>query len=356
MKSDNINQSVAQIQDSLGKLDSARAQVEKVTESGNELTKATHKLALDVKNIAEVIKHETSSVIIDFSQGLQDLDNKIDRSINKGENSITVEVDKFKKTTKVLESFTDKAINEAKLLSVETIKKQELEIEKTMNIMVANFSDKLVQFENTVEDVTKKNQANIAKDIESFNNAVGELKTTSNSVINEAKSLSVETIKKHETELARTMNTMVENFSKKLTEFDNNIGMITVKNHDVISKEIEKFKRTVIELEAISEEAISEVKSKSVETINKQAELISQTINSISKYNANIQSLIDQFSAMDLSNKLDKLNSAVFETQTQLCNMYQTLLKKQRTNSYLTWGLILLSTGIIAVICKFNFL
>jgi ABC-type transporter Mla subunit MlaD len=135
MDRDNINQALAQLEQSLKELDSARKQVEKITESGTTLLQATSKLTNEVKGLADKVKDETSNAIVVFSEKLSDLEKKLKNISESGKKSIMAEVEKFTETTSELSSSTENAIKEIKSLSAKTIKQQEEEISKTIKVI-----------------------------------------------------------------------------------------------------------------------------------------------------------------------------------------------------------------------------
>jgi len=210
MGTENLNQALAQLESSLIKIDSARLQVEKVTESGSELTNATHKLAEEVRAIAGIIKTETVAVIDEFSERLTDFDKKIETSVGKGQENITEQVEKLKKTTKDIEALTVKAINEATSLSVDTITKQEKNTAIVLKTLGTEFTDKLSGFEKQISNTTEKTLGNISAEVEIFKKAAVEIETVSTNSITEVKKLSVETLQKQDVSISKTIASLVD--------------------------------------------------------------------------------------------------------------------------------------------------
>jgi len=329
MNSENINQTLAQIESNLRDLDSARKQVEKVTEASNNLTSATSALANEVKLIANQIGNETNAIIADFSEKLSDFDEKLKANSDLNEKSINEGIGKFSKLTEELKQTTENVIEELKSISVKTITNQESEISKKLDSTL-----KAIEKEITVVN---------------------------------------------------------ENFAKKLSESQEKFNNITVEEQKRIVLEVEKFRASATDLQATSENAISEIKTISTQAIKDQEVEISKTINSISSYCVQVQSLIDKLAEFDFDmqlNKLDtnisrihpalqdvqsqirnletsitdKINESSDSQKTSLSNFHEklnqsfaaitqemnVLAKKQQTNSYITWALIVIGT--IAII------
>jgi hypothetical protein len=318
---DNINQALAGIENRLKSIDSARMQVEKVTESGHELTVATHQLAEEVRKVADVVKSETSTVIADFSIRLSDFEKKLDISVGKGQENIADKVEYFKKTTKDLEELTVNAINVATSLSVETIKEQEKKISEMLNNIVAKFSDKLIDFEKKFSITTEKSQGSILGEIEKFKKTTKDLETVTIRTINETTSLSVETIRKQENKISATLNNIAASFSDTLVGLEKKFSNTTEKSQESIIDEVVKFKKTAVELEAVSNNSINEIKLLSVETILQQEVSISKTIEIILSYSTEIKHLIDQLSAMELPDRLNNVDLAVSAIHEDIRNI-----------------------------------
>jgi len=291
MKTDNINQILAQIETNLSKLESARNQVEQVTKGNNDLTDATYQLAVEVKKIAVLVKSETLSVIDQFSQSLGLFEGKIQGSLTQGEKSIEDKVEKFELSAKRIQTISDSVISDVNALSSESLRKQESEMLKVINGIKTSFSEELAVIERNIDEITT----------ESFQNIKGEL---------------------------------------------------------------ERFKNTTSDIEVASNDAISNLQQLSVATIKKQHHEISQTIDAILSYSSNLQNLIDQLSAMNLADKLDSLSIAVSNLQEDNQGIRKTIQntedtfsklikelilnqkissKRQKTHSYITWVIIIVS-------------
>lgn len=175
MEIENLKQALAVIDNSIKKIDSARVQVEKVTESGSTLTIETRKLVSDVKNLADVIKTETSSVISLFSETLNNLDSRIIGITGASQIEIHKGIDNFKLSVENIESVINKSITDIKTLSIETIQKQESTNSNTINsilesLKIETFST-INQFQLEVNRLDEKSQ-DIESKITRFNNEI----------------------------------------------------------------------------------------------------------------------------------------------------------------------------------------
>jgi len=137
METEKINQALAQLEISLKELDSARAQVEKVTNSGNNFANAASSLVKEVKQLADKIASETSKTISGFSDKITALEASINNTTKEGQKKISSEVEKFIKTTSDLKSNNENAISDFKNLSIKTIKDQETEVSKTIQSILS---------------------------------------------------------------------------------------------------------------------------------------------------------------------------------------------------------------------------
>lgn len=377
MKTENINKSLVQIQQSLIKMDSAREQVEKVTKTGAEFTSATSELVKEVKQMADVVKNENSSAIQSFSDSLIDFEKKVHNSIANGDQSITQKVENFKETAKKFEDYTDAGLKNIYTQSSALFKKYETDLSASINSVVINFSKKLLQFEEEIESTTEASKNGVFQNIEAFNNAITELQTISNSSINEAKLLANEIINNQESEITTAIDTIVSNFSNKLVQFETTIERITEKSQNSLLKEIQNFNSSIVELKSSNNKSINEVKIIALQTIEKHATQSEDIIKTLFAYSDQIQRLVKQLSEGNFFNELEKLNMAVNEIHndnltiqkeiqhteknvsdrlTKSMEQQEMYFKKQQKNSYITWALILFSAGVVSVMCNYKFI
>lgn len=132
METKELNKVLSDVYSDLEKLQSAREQVETVTKSSNNLTNATFDLAKEVKQIADKIKDETTTVISTFSEKLIEFESKLNSTSETGQNSIKDQVGKFRASSNELISTAEKSINELKAISTKTLEEKDVEITKTI--------------------------------------------------------------------------------------------------------------------------------------------------------------------------------------------------------------------------------
>ena len=374
MKTENINKSLVQIQQSLIKIDSAREQVEKVTKTGADFTSATKDLVREVKQMADVVKSENSSVIQSFSHALAQFEQKVHDSIANGDQSISQKVETFKTAAKKYEDFTDAGLKNIYSQSSTFLKKYEADLEGTINSAVINFSDKLLQFEEKINRTTELSKNGIAQDIEGFKNAISELQIIGRSSIDESKLLVSETIRNQELGMTGAMDTMVTAFKDKLVQFETNLEKITGNSQNSLSKQLQNFNDSISVLKSANNKSINEFQEIAVQTITRQATQTEDIIKALFAYSEKVEKLVKQLSESDFSNELKKLSMAVAGIHNDNVNIkkeiqdthkiasarlvkfmekQELLFKKQQKNSYVTWALILLSAGAVTVMCIF---
>lgn len=132
METKELNKALSEIYSDLEKLQSAREQVEAVTKSSNSLTNVTSELAKDVKQIADKIKDETTTVISTFSEKLIEFESKLNSTSETGQNNINDQVGKFRESSNELISTAEKSIMELKSISTKTLEQKDVEITKTI--------------------------------------------------------------------------------------------------------------------------------------------------------------------------------------------------------------------------------
>jgi len=136
-----LNKALSEIYSDLEKLQSAREQVEIVTENSKELTTATSILLKELREFSNQFGTENSSNILQLTQSLNDFESKINEISEKGNQSISEYIESFKKqidgvieefeeTTKDLRINAEKGIEEIKTVAVSKIENQEQIISK----------------------------------------------------------------------------------------------------------------------------------------------------------------------------------------------------------------------------------
>lgn len=329
MNSENINQTLAQLENSLNELDSARKQVEKVTEAANNLTNATSALANEVKLIADQIGNETNTILAEFSGKLSDFDQKLNINSDLSEKSIRDGIAKFSELTGTLKQKTENAIEELKSISVKTIVNQESEISKkldsTLNAIeketisvTDNFSKKLSESQEKFNIITDQGQKSIIIEVEKFKELAEDLKITSENAINEIKIISAKTIKEQEFEISKTIIS--------LTGYCTEAQRLIVKIAELDFKpQLEKINTNISSIYTV----IQNVKSQ---------------IESVEKSIGDKLIISSEKLTISLSNVQEEMNQRI----SSLIIEFENSGKKHQINSYITWGLIVI--GIIAII------
>lgn len=210
METQSINQALAQIESNLIKLDSARVQVEKVTESSSNLTEATHQLAVEVKSVVDIIARETSSVIQKFSVSLQELDKMIAFSIGNSERSVSTNVEKFSEATKRVEVIAEKLIEETGTLSKSYLETNNHYLSESSNKLFSDFSFKLSELEKAFYSLNEQGHQSLTHEIEKFNQLAANVESKSSGAILELKEQAYATIQKQEAKIAVVINTIVD--------------------------------------------------------------------------------------------------------------------------------------------------
>jgi hypothetical protein len=144
-KEKELNKALADIYSDLEKLQSAREQVEVVTESSKKLTLVTSTLIKELKEFANQFGKENSNNIYQLTKSLNDFESKINKISEKGNQSLDEYIASFKKQIiGVIEQFSlqiannEKNLNEISNLNNEKIGKKIIEFEKTTNDLKIN--------------------------------------------------------------------------------------------------------------------------------------------------------------------------------------------------------------------------
>ena len=247
MNTENINLALSQLESSLKDLDSARKQVEKVIESSGNLTVATSRLMSEVKHFTENVNGKTSNVISEFSEKLSEFDKKINFASDVHDRNINEGVKQIKGLTLKLQETTDNAINEFKVISVKTIKEQEVEISKTIQSIsnyctkLQNLIDKLSVFDYTnqlnsldanisrlypINQDIEKQSASIVAQVSNVGDKIGHVVDQVNNVVkqvnNVERNLRAELVASNEKQrrlLSNFQEKLNQNLDKQVAEF-----------------------------------------------------------------------------------------------------------------------------------------
>lgn len=173
-----INKALSDIYSDLEKLQSAREQVEIVTQSSNELTKSTSTLLENLKELANQFGEENSSNIFQLTKTLVEFENKINDISEKGNDSISNYIESFRKQiVGVIEQFSkqladnEKNLNAISNLNNEKIGKKIEEFEKTTNDLKTNAENGIKEIQTLAISKIEIQEKIIAKTIESIQNA-----------------------------------------------------------------------------------------------------------------------------------------------------------------------------------------
>ena len=137
-----LNKVLADIYSDLEKLQSAREQVEIVTESSKELTLVTSTLLKELKEFSNQFGKENSSNISQLTKSLNDFESKINKISEKGNQSIDEYIVSFKKQIiGVIEQFSQQIANNEKNLNA------------ISNLNNEKIGNKIEEFEKTTKDL-----------------------------------------------------------------------------------------------------------------------------------------------------------------------------------------------------------
>ncbi len=137
-----LNKVLADIYSDLEKLQSAREQVEIVTESSKELTSATSTLLKELKEFSNQFGKENSNNIFQLTKSLNDFEIKINKISGKGNQSIDEYIASFKKQiVGVIEQFSQQIANNEKNLNA------------ISNLNNEKIGNKIEEFEKTTKDL-----------------------------------------------------------------------------------------------------------------------------------------------------------------------------------------------------------
>ena len=210
METETINNALAKLENDLRKIDSARVQVEQVTNSSNGLTNATHKLVIEVKNLALSIKNETVVILSDFSDQLTNFDQKIDQLIGKSEKKISEHIRQFETSVKNLENNANDAISKTGTLAADSLKKHEEKTREDFDKIANNLVGKFSELENCLKDLSEKSRKNIGDELEKFTKATRQFEADATSTIKEVKKDATIAIKKQEESASKSIELLGE--------------------------------------------------------------------------------------------------------------------------------------------------
>lgn len=188
-----LNKALSEIYSDLEKLQSAREQVEIVTENSKELTSATSILLKELREFSNQLGKENSSITSQFTKNLIDFENKINKISEKGNKSISEYIESFKK----------------QIIGV-----------------IEQFSKQLADNEENLNAISNLNNEKIGKKILDFEETTKDLKINAEKGIEEIKTIAISKIENQEQIISKTIAN-IENTNLKnkeliaiITEYD----------------------------------------------------------------------------------------------------------------------------------------
>ena len=223
MKTENINNSLANIQDSLKEMESAREQVEKVTNSGHNLTLSTNKFINEVKEFTANIQSELLTTISVFTEHLNKTSEGMNSRLDLNNSHIA---DKMEASNKYL-------------------KEKNNDINKNIQENINRFRDDVNRLRDESKEIIIEIAINSKRNLETQNEAI--LST-------------IESISKYVLTVQSLIDVIDEaNISSKLDDlkksnknFNDKIALDKSELHQVIENKIEYLKENI-------EKSISEI-------------------------------------------------------------------------------------------------
>jgi hypothetical protein len=170
-----LNKVLSEIYVDLENLQTAREQVENITESGKELIAITSNLIKELKDFANKVGNENTSNITQLNKSLVVFENKISSLSEKGIQSFENYISTFKnQTSSIIENFTkqiqnnEKSLSEINKLSYERIWSTIEEFEKSINNLKKQSEIKIEELKSDAIDKIQIQEQIIAKTIESI--------------------------------------------------------------------------------------------------------------------------------------------------------------------------------------------
>ncbi len=175
MSSENeLNKALAELYSDLEKLQSARKQVEIVTESSNELAKSTSTLINQISEFTKQLGMENSSNITNLNDSLV----------------------QFETQTNDLKNFTKNAIEQMLSIAIKKIEEQEQKISKTIE---------------SIDETVNSNYKNLSKNYETKSNELNEFLRKS---IEQIQELALNNINEQEQKISKTIQYIEKSNSK----------------------------------------------------------------------------------------------------------------------------------------------
>lgn len=289
-----LNKVLADIYSDLEKLQSAREQVEIVTENSKDLTLTTSTLLKELRELSNQFGKENSSNISQLTRGLNDFESKINKISEKGNQSIDEYIASFKK----------------QIIGV-----------------IEQFSQQLANNEKNLNAISNLNNEKIGNKIEEFVKTTKDLKINAEKGIEEIKAVAISKIEIQEKIISKTIanieDTNLKNFdffknqivgvidelSQQIAHNEKNLMAISNLINEKIGEKIEEFEKTTKDLKLNTEKEIEEIKTVAINNIEIQEQIISKTIANIEETNLKNKELLNIITEYGIPKSLENINT-----------------------------------------------
>lgn len=231
MNTNDILESLAELEQNLKEINSAKEQVESVIANNKDFANSTNDLIKNTQSLIVEIKNATDSTIGQFAKKLAESKNAVDTVVKDSIDSIEISIKKVEEANLKLQETTETKVNELSSLTkkqAETVVSQSLitisdssklakstlEELKTENFKIlSQFSEQLIETKSNLSILFEQSK----NDIEQVNNSLQENAT---SKIIELSNLATKSIEEQKTENLKTLNQILEthNHIKQLIE------------------------------------------------------------------------------------------------------------------------------------------
>lgn len=322
-----LNKVLSEIYSDLEKLQSAREQVEIVTENSRELTSATSFLVKELREFSNQFGIEYWSNISQLTKSLSDFEDKINKVSEKGNQSISEYIESFKKQiVGVIEQFSKQlSDNEENLKIISNLNNEKIankifefeettkdlkintekEIEEIITVAISRIekqeqisSNAIVNIENNLNAAINWNNDKIWEKIIEFEKATTLLEINIEKGLEEIKTVAISTIENHEQISVKTIG-----------RIENNINADINFNIEKIYKTIEKFEKATTDLKINVGKGIDEIKTVAINKIENQERIISKTIANIENTNLENKELISILTEYNIPKRLDGIDN-----------------------------------------------
>ncbi len=294
-----------------------------------------------------------------------------EKELNKALSDIYSDLEKLQNAREQVEFVTEssKSLTESTSILLQELREFSNQFGEENTSNISQLTNSLEEFESKINIISEKGNKSISDYIETFKSQIVDVidqfskqiaeneknLTTINNLNNErisekigqfeksAKELKInveEEIKEIKSVTIDKVNKGVNEFSKQIAENEKNLSAINNLNSEKINEKIEQFEKTTKDLKVNAEQGIEDVKNISVNEISK-------TIQHIIDTNSKADKLIDIITNYDIPNSLESLNKKL-KIQDKQNNSIKTLL-------FIVLGLLGIG-GVSAIILIMKFL